>query len=148
MIVLTAVGVTVGVFVALTTLLILAEKWLVNYGNCTINLNEGEDSFELDGGGTVLDALRVHGINIPSACAGKGSCGYCKVIVSSGGGQVLRTEQPYLSRPEIRANYRLACQVKVKSDMDIRVPDFLTVVKRMVVNRNYDPDQRWRFIIE
>ena len=148
MVVLTAIGVTVGVFVALAGLLILAEKWLVNYGTCVVNLNDGEKTFELSGGGTLLEALREQGVLVPSACAGKGTCGYCKVVVSEGGGPVLRTEMPYLSRPEVRANYRLACQVKVKSDMDVRVPDFLTVVKRMVANRSYNPDQKWRFIIE
>ena len=143
-----AIVATIGVFVGLTVLLLVAERYLANYGTCRISINSGEDTFEQAGGCTLLTALRDHGINVPSACAGKGTCGYCKVIVSEGGGPVLRTEIPYLTRPEVRSNYRLACQVKVKNDMAVRMPDFLSVVKTMVQNKTYNPNQKWRFIID
>jgi len=148
MIVVLAICATVGVFVALTAALLISERYLANYGTCKVSVDGGEKEFEINGGCTLLAALRDNDIHVPSACAGKGTCRYCKVIVSEGGGQVLRTETPYLTRPEIMGNYRLACQVKVKSDMAVRMPDFLSVVKTMVQNKTYNPNQKWRFVID
>jgi Na+-transporting NADH:ubiquinone oxidoreductase subunit F len=124
-----AVAVTVGVFVALSAILILAERQLVNYGVCNISINDGESVLKPEGGCTLLSALYENKVFIPSACGGKGSCGYCKVTVASGGGPVLPTETPYLTRGEVRSGVRLACQVKVKENMDIRIPEDLLNVK-------------------
>ena len=143
-----AIAVTVGVFTGLSALLLISERYLADYGICRVDVNEGETIIEQAGGLTVLAALRENGIHVPSACAGKGTCGYCKVIVAEGGGPLLRTETPYLTRPEQLGGFRLACQVKVKNDMQVRVPDFLSVVKTMVENKTYNPSQRWRFVIE
>ena len=128
MFVVAAIGVTVGVFTALSILLILAERLLVNYGVCNISVNDGECVFEVRGGSTLLSCLYDNNVFIPSACGGKGSCGFCKVTVLSGGGPLLPTETPYLTRSEQKAGVRLACQVKVKEDIEIRVPaDILNV---------------------
>lgn len=130
MVYLWAILVFAGLLVALAGLLMVAERFLVNYGVCQIDINAGERELEIDGGQTLLEALNSAEIWIPSACGGKGSCGYCKVRVLAGGGEKpLPTELPFLSRREIRQKVRLACQVKVREDMTLRIPEDLLNVK-------------------
>jgi len=124
-----ALVVTTGVFVGLSVWFLIAERYLANYGKCTIKLNEGDKLFELNGGGTLLSALYENKIFIPSAFGGKGSCRYCKVTVVEGGGPLLPTETPYLTRAERMSGVRLACQVKVKQDMEIKIPEELLYVQ-------------------
>lgn len=119
-----------GLLVALTVLLNLAGRYLVNYGTCKVDINDGEKPLEVAGGQSLLAALVSQGVFIPSACGGKGSCGYCKVTVLSGGGPVLPTETPYLSPLEVRLGVRLACQVKIRGNIAIRVPEELLNVKQ------------------
>ena len=118
-----------GLFVALAGALVLAERFLINYGICQIDINAGGRTVEVDGGQSLLSALYGEEIFIPSACGGRGSCSYCKVTVVSGGGPVLPTETPYLSRAELRSGTRLACQVKVREDVQLRIPEELLNVK-------------------
>ncbi|MHC4530780.1 MAG: 2Fe-2S iron-sulfur cluster-binding protein, partial [Planctomycetota bacterium] len=92
----------------------ISEHLLVNYGICKLDINTGQKPLEVDGGQTLLSTLYSNEIFIPSACGGKGSCGHCKIVITSGGGPVLPTETPYLTRKEIRTNLRLACQVKIR----------------------------------
>jgi len=94
----------------------------------------------------VINLILLVITNIMSSCAGKASCGYCKCRVTSGGGQILPTEEVFMSREEKLSGMRLACQVKVKNDMDIFIPDFLTTVRGIVKNKTYDPKLRWKFI--
>ncbi len=130
MIFVSAILVFVGVLVGLTTALIVAERLLVNYGICTLDINAGEKQLEVEGGQTLLEALNGAEIWIPSACGGKGSCGYCKLrVLAGGGGKPLPTETPFLSRREARNGTRLACQVKVREDMELRIPEELLNVK-------------------
>ncbi len=129
MLLLYAISTTTGLFLALSALLLLAERRLADYGVCQLSINDGELVFEKDGGATLLATLNENKIFIPSACGGKGSCGYCKVTVPAGGGPVLPTETPYLTRSEIRSGVRLACQVKVKEDIELRLPEELLNVK-------------------
>jgi len=129
MVFLFAIGVTSGLFVALAALLLTAERHLADYGTCAVSINEGESVFELPGGGALLAGLYDNKVFIPSACGGKGSCGYCKVTVRSGGGPVLPTETPYLTRGEKRGGVRLACQVKIKQNMSIQISEELLSVK-------------------
>jgi len=124
-----AIGVTTGVFALLSGLLLVAERYLADYGTCQIAVNDNSLVFDQPGGCTLLSALYENKIFIPSACGGKGSCGYCKVTVLSGGGPLLPTETPYLTRSEIRSGVRLACQVKVKENVDIALPEDLLSVK-------------------
>lgn len=130
MIYITAILVLGGLFTVLAVLLLVAERRLVRYGACTVRINEGAGEFTTQGGGTLLSALYNNKVFIPSACGGKGSCGYCKVTVTLGGGPVLPTETPFLSRVEVRSGVRLACQVKVKQDIQIRIPEDLLNVKQ------------------
>ena len=118
-----------GLLTGLALVLIVAERLLVNYGDCKIDVNAGKRTIEVKGGQPLLSVLNQEQLFIPSACGGKGSCGYCKITVLSGGGQVLPTELPYLSRKELRSMVRLACQVKIREDMQVRVPDELLDVK-------------------
>jgi Na+-transporting NADH:ubiquinone oxidoreductase subunit F len=117
-----------GILVGLAAALTIAEKLLVNYGVCKIDINSGDRELEVDGGQSLLSALNESKVFIPSACGGRGSCGYCKVTVLEGGGPVLPTETPFLTRAEVRSGVRLACQVKVRNDLRIKIPeDFLNV---------------------
>lgn len=130
MIYIMAILVIGGLFTALAVLLLVAERYLVNCGPCTLGINEGSRVLQVKGGGTLLSALYENKVFIPSACGGKGSCGYCKVTVATGGGPVLPTETPFLSRQEVRSGVRLACQVKIKQDLEIRIPEELLNVKQ------------------
>jgi len=145
-----AILVSAGVLATLATLLSVAERWLVNYGVCQVRVYEGDGARAIDaaGGQTLLAVLQDAGISVPAACGGKGACGYCKVRVIEGGGPVLPTETPFLSRRELTDGLRLACQVKVKEDLGLKIPDFLEVVESMVRNRTYDATKRWHFHIE
>lgn len=116
----------------LAGLLIVSERLLISYGICKLDINAGKKPLELEGGQTLLASLYANEIFIPSACGGKGSCGHCKITVTSGGGPVLPTETPYLSRKEIRSNMRLACQVKVREDIYVRIPEELLDVRMFV----------------
>lgn len=115
--------------VVLAIWLVISEKLLINYGVCKLDINGGEKPLEVDGGQTLLSTLYSNEVFIPSACGGKGTCGHCKIKVESGGGPLLPTETPYLSRKEIRQNTRLACQVKIREDISVRIPAELLDVK-------------------
>ncbi len=118
-----------GLTVSLTALLMIAERFLVNYGICRLDINAGQKPLEVAGGRTLLSELYSNEIFIPSACGGKGSCGHCKITVTTGGGPVLPTETPYLTRKEIRADLRLACQVKIREDIYVRISEELLNVR-------------------
>jgi Na+-transporting NADH:ubiquinone oxidoreductase subunit F len=118
-----------GLAMALAALLMVAERLLINYGICKLDINAGEKPLEVNGGQTLLAALYSNDIFIPSACGGKGTCGHCKITVTNGGGPVLPTETPLLTRKEIRSNVRLACQVKIREDIYVRIPAELLDVK-------------------
>jgi len=114
-----------GIATVLTVLIIIAEKFLNNYGECKIDINEGEKELAVDGGSSLLTSLAANKIFIPSACGGKATCGMCKVKVVNGAGPLLPTEEPYLSPEERAAGVRLSCQVKIKNDIKISVPEEL-----------------------
>ncbi|MBN2449836.1 MAG: 2Fe-2S iron-sulfur cluster binding domain-containing protein [Lentisphaeria bacterium] len=122
MIYLQAIGVMAVIGGALAVLLLLADRFLCNYGPCQVRINE-EEPFTVQGGGKLLDALYDRRIFIPSACGGQGTCGFCKVQVLEGGGPVLPTELPFLEETELTAGTRLACQVKIRDDIRIRVKE-------------------------
>ena len=129
MIYLYAISTFAGLVVILSIGLMVAERFLVNYGICKLDINAGEKPLEVQGGQNLLASLYANDIFIPSACGGKGSCGHCKIVVTEGGGPVLPTETPYLSRKEIKTDVRLACQVKVREDIFVRIPSELLDVK-------------------
>ena len=134
-----------GLLLIITVLLLIADKLLVSYGECKISVLEGDEAKEIivDGGINLLTALNDNGFNVSNSCGGKGSCGYCKVQVPEGGGHILPTEEIWMSRQEKLDNMRLACQVKIKNDITIEIPDFLTVVHQMVLSKNFDANKKW-----
>jgi len=113
----------------LVILLLVAKHYLVPSGKVKITINGGSKELEADSGNTLLATLHEHGVMLSSACGGKGSCGQCKVQVLQGGGEILPTEVVHFSRKEQQDHWRLGCQVKVKDDLAIQVPDSVLSVK-------------------
>ena len=109
----------------LSVIIIIAEHFLNNYGECQIDINDGQKLLTVRGGSTLLSSLAGEKIFIPSACGGKATCGLCKLIVKEGAGPLLPTEQPYLSAAEIGRGMRLSCQIKIKKNIKIVVPEEL-----------------------
>ena len=103
----------------------------------TIN---GETGLEVESGSTLLNTLAVNGVFLSSACGGKGSCGQCKCQVLEGGGEILPSEVPHFSRKQQQDHWRLGCQVKVKSDMAIKIDESVLGVKEweceVISNKN------------
>lgn len=113
----------------LAIILIIAEYFFSNYGECTIDINQGKKNLTVNGGSTLLQTLSSQKIFLPSACGGRGTCGYCKCKVDQGAGPLLPTEEPILTKDEIEGNVRLSCQVKVKQDLLISIPEELFNIK-------------------
>lgn len=113
----------------LALLLSVANRTIGNYGEKKLTIN-GDKELTVDGGSSLLSSLIENEIFIPSACGGKGSCGYCKVQVLEGGGDILPTELGYLTPQDIKDNVRLSCQCKVKEDLKIQIPEELFNVKQ------------------
>ena len=136
-----------AILFVITLLLILANRLLVSYGECKIifKTEDEEKEFTVNGGITLLSALIDNNIKISAPCGGRGSCGYCKVQLASGGGSMLPTEEIFISKEEEEAGTRLACQVKVKEDMELFIPDLITSVKTMVKNNSFDTSLDWKF---
>ena len=129
----TTILVTVAVFLIvillLVSLLLFAKAKLSPGGMVKININ-GEKTIEVEAGSTLLTTLSEAKIFLPSACGGGGTCAMCKCQVTEGGGEILPTEAPYFSRKQIQDNWRLGCQVKVKNDMDVKVPEEIFGIKK------------------
>ncbi len=113
----------------LAAALVLADRFVSNYGECRITINDNK-TLDVQGGGTLLDSLTANQIFIPSACGGKGTCGYCKVKINQGVGPVLPTEEAYLDQQEIQEGVRLSCQVKVRENMEIEIPEELLEIQQ------------------
>jgi len=117
------------VLLTLVGVLLFVKTKLTPSGKITIKIN-GKKEIIVDGGNTLLTTLSNEGIFLPSACGGGGTCIQCTCQVSSGGGSILPTEEPHFSRKEIANDYRLSCQVKVREDMDIHIPEEVFGVKK------------------
>ena len=117
------------VILTLVGLLLFVKTKLSPSGKITIRIN-GEKEIVVDGGNTLLTTLGNEGIFLPSACGGGGTCVQCTCQVSSGGGSILPTEEPHFTRKEIANDYRLSCQVKVREDMEIDIPEEVFGVKK------------------
>ena len=134
---------SVVIFLVLTLLLVaillVAKKKLVSSGKVKITIN-GEETIDVESGSTLLNTMSANGIFLPSACGGKGSCGQCKCQVVEGGGEILRSEVSHFSRKQQKDHWRLGCQVKVKGDMAIKVPESVLGVKEweceVISNKN------------
>jgi len=134
---------TVVAFLILTLLLVaillFTKQKLSPSGPVTITIND-EKKIEVESGGTLLSTLGSQKIFLPSACGGGGTCIQCECHVLSGGGEALPTETPHFSRKELKEGARLSCQVKVKQDMNIHIPEEVFGIKKWdgTVVRNYN----------
>jgi Na+-transporting NADH:ubiquinone oxidoreductase subunit F len=117
------------VILILVFILLYAQAKLVQSGDVTIKIN-GEKDIVVPAGSTLLSTLSGQNVLLPSACGGGGTCAMCKCVVSDGGGDVLPTEEGHLSRSEKLGNVRLSCQVKVKNDMEIEIPEEIFGIKK------------------
>ena len=137
--VLTSLVVFLVVIILLVIILLVAKKYLVASGNVKALLN-GEKELEISSGTSLLNAMANAGVFLPSACGGKGSCGQCKCQVLEGGGEILPTETVHFTRKQIKDHWRLGCQVKVKGDISIKVPESILGVKEweceVISNKN------------
>nr|WP_314440160.1 NADH:ubiquinone reductase (Na(+)-transporting) subunit F [uncultured Porphyromonas sp.] len=139
----TIILISVAVFLLLTLLLVVvllvAKSKLVPSGNVKLTIN-GEKEAEVPIGGTLLNTLQSENIYLSSACGGGGACGQCRCRVVEGGGEILPTEKGFFSRKEQSEHWRLACQTKVKEDMQVIVPEEVFGVKEweceVISNRN------------
>ena len=133
---------TIGLFVItllLVTMLLVAKERLLPSGPVRLVIN-GEKDVEVSSGDTLLTTLGNNKIFLPSACGGGGTCVQCKCQVLEGGGEILPTEEPHFTRKEISEGWRLGCQVKVKQDMKIEVPEEVFGIKKWEakVKSNYN----------
>lgn len=136
---LTSVIVFLLITLLLVVVLLVAKKYLVPSGKVHITVN-GDTTVEVETGSSLLSTLATQRIYLPSACGGGGSCAQCRCQVLEGGGEILPTEKVHFSRKEQQAHWRLGCQVKVKNDMSIKVPEAVLGVKEweceVISNRN------------
>ncbi len=127
------------IILLLVVVLLIAKKFLSPSGNVKININ-GEKELSVEQGNSVMNTLNENGIFLPSACGGKASCGQCKLQVVEGGGEILDSERSHFTRKEIKDNWRLGCQCKVKGDLKVKVPESVMGVKEwectVISNKN------------
>lgn len=137
--ILTSIVVFLSVILLLVIILLVAKKYLSPSGNVNIIINE-DKTLSVPQGASIMSTLTQNGIYLPSACGGKGSCGQCKLQVIEGGGEILDSERPHFSRKEIKNNWRLGCQCKVKGDLKIKIPETVLGVKEwectVISNKN------------
>lgn len=134
-----AIAVFLVVMVALVAILLFAKKKLTPQSKVKITIND-KDILEVDTGNSLMLTLKEHNVHLPSACGGGGSCGMCKCRVVQGGNGILPTETGFFTRKEQQNFWRLACQVKVRNDMKLVIPEDIMGIKKMecevVSNRN------------
>ena len=126
---LTTIIVFLTVVLSLVGILLFAKAKLSPGGKVKLVIN-GQKEVEVDAGSTILSTLGNNQIFLPSACGGGGTCAMCKCQVTEGGGEILPTEKPYFSRKEIADDWRLGCQVKIKNDMNIEIPEEIFGIKK------------------
>ena len=134
-----SIAVFLGILLMLVALLLFVRKKLMPQGKVRITIN-GEKELEVQPGNSLMATLADEKVFLPSACGGKGNCGQCKCRMVEGGGSILPTEVGYFSRKQIQEHWRLGCQVKVKEDLKILVPQSVLDVKEyectVISNRN------------
>ena len=126
-----SVGMFIAIVVALVVMILAAKSQLVASGDINILINDDPDKALVTGAGTkLLGVLADNGIFVSSACGGGGSCGQCRVTIKDGGGEILPTELDHISKGEAREGCRLSCQVNVKQDMKIELPEEIFGIKK------------------
>lgn len=119
------------VIILLVILLNFIGNLLLPQGEVSVVINDdASKSLKVQTGGTVLSALASQNVYLPSACGGQGTCAQCKCQVIEGGGDILPTEQAYISRKDQKDHWRLGCQVKIRNDMKIKVPDEIFSIRK------------------
>ncbi|PID90906.1 MAG: NADH:ubiquinone reductase (Na(+)-transporting) subunit F [Bacteroidetes bacterium] len=140
MIITLSVVIFLAVILLLVIMLLVAQKKLVPQGKVEVSINDGEKLLDVNMGGSLLSTLTSEGVLLPSACGGGGTCGTCRCQVPAGGGGILPTETGFFTRKEQENNWRLACQVKVRDNIQVEVPEAVLGVKKweceVVSNRN------------
>ena len=130
-VILTSIVAFTLIILILVFILLYAQSRLVQSGPVNITINgDAENPVVTAAGSTLLSTLSAQKIFLPSACGGGGTCAMCKCVVEEGGGDVLPTEVGHLSRKEQKEQVRLACQVKVKEDLKIRIPEEIFGIKK------------------
>lgn len=119
-----------GVIILLVIILLLIEANVVKKGDCKIYINDDTEPVHVPSGKNLLASLANIKVFLPSACGGGGTCAMCKCQVLEGGGNILPTETGQISRKQQKEHYRLACQVKVRNDLKIRIPDEVFHIKK------------------
>lgn len=129
-----------AVIILLVVLLLYIKAKLTPQGKVKININDGEKILEVDPGQSLLSALGNNKIFLPSACGGGGTCSMCRCRVPEGAGSILPTETGFFTRKEQAENWRLACQVKVRDNINMEIPHEVLGIKKwectVVSNRN------------
>lgn len=137
--ILASIGVFLVIILILVIVLLVAKKYLSPSGQVTLTINDKE-TFTVNQGASLLATLSENGVYLSSACGGKGSCGQCKCQVPEGGGEILDVEKGQFTRKQIKENYRLGCQCKVKGDIKVKVPESVLGVKEweceVISNKN------------
>ena len=118
------------VTLALVAILLYAKAKLMPSGKVKVNINDGEREIEVAPGSSLLSTLSAEKIFLPSACGGGGTCGMCKCRVTEGGGEILPTEVGFFTRKQQQTQWRLGCQVKVKENMKIEIPEEVLGIKK------------------
>lgn len=120
-----------GIVMVLVLLILFAKSKLVNTGDIAVEVNGDQDkSFNAPAGDKLLNMLSSQGIFVSSACGGGGSCGQCRVVIKEGGGDILPTELSHINKREAKEGCRLACQVNVKQNLKIELPEEIFGVKK------------------
>jgi NADH:ubiquinone oxidoreductase, Na(+)-translocating, F subunit len=148
--IITSLSIFLLVILLLVIILLVAKNFLVSSGNVKALIN-GDREIEIPSGVTLLGAMSSADIFLSSACGGKGSCAQCKCQVLEGGGEILPTESVHFSRKEMKDHWRLGCQVKVKNDISLKIPESVLGVKEwdctVVSNKNVATFMK-EFIVE
>jgi Na+-transporting NADH:ubiquinone oxidoreductase subunit F len=139
LIILLSIVVFIGVILLLVAMLLYAKTKLTPKGRVKITINE-EKEIEVNPGSTLLSTLSQEKLFLPSACGGGGTCGLCRCQIESGGGSILPTEVGFFTRRQMHEHWRLGCQVKVREDLVIKVPEEVLGIKKweceVISNRN------------
>ena len=137
--ILTSIAVALGIILLLVALLLWVRNKLTPQGKVTVTIND-DQRLEVQPGSSLMSTLADQQVFLPSACGGKGNCGQCKCRVMEGGGSILPTETGFFTRKQVQEHWRLGCQVKVKENLKIVVPQSVLDVKEyectVVSNRN------------
>ena len=128
-----------AIVLALVLIILFARSQLVSSGSVNIEIN-GEKTITVPAGDKLLQTLAANDLFLASACGGGGTCAQCKCIVSDGGGALLPTEETHFNKREAAEGYRLSCQVAVKQDMKIVIPEEVFGVKQWVCTVESNPN--------